>query len=117
MIYIRVYDLCRENCIAQKHATALHEIIHAELHAGRKVELDFAGTRRFLTIFFNLAVGQLYRDIPADVIERSLKVTNLEDLGQRVYLDAIDSAKLYYNDSEYRKAVDSVNAEEELACA
>jgi len=110
--YIKIYDLCGANCIAAKHATKLYEQIYPLLKAGKEVELDFTGTYRFLSIFFNIAIGQLFRDIPADQIERSLKFTNLDDLGQRVNKQVIESAKLYYADDNYRKAVDSVMAEQ-----
>lgn len=115
--YIKVYDLCGANCIAAKHATQLYEQIYPLLKSGQEVELDFAGTYRFLSIFFNIAIGQLFRDISADVVERSIKFTNLDDLGQRVNAQVIESAKLYYADDNYRKAVDSINAEELLAYA
>jgi hypothetical protein len=115
--YIKVYDLCGANCIAAKHATQLYEQIYPLLKAGKEVELDFAGAYRFLSIFFNIAIGQLFRDIPAADISRSLKFTNLDDLGQRVNAQVIESAKLYYSDDNYRKAVDIVNAEELLAYA
>lgn len=110
--YIKVYDLCGANCIAAKHATQLYEQIHPLLKAGKEVELDFAGTYRFLSIFFNIAIGQLFRDIPADAIAKSLKFTNLDELGQRVNTQVIESAKLYYADDNYRKAVDSVMSEQ-----
>jgi STAS-like domain of unknown function (DUF4325) len=35
------------------------ELIHHQLLAGRLVELDFAGVRRLLSVFFNFAIATL----------------------------------------------------------
>lgn len=111
----KIYELIGENCISQRDGQKLYDLIYPQIKAGKTVELDFTDVRRFLSIFFNCAIGQLLRDIPVKDFDRLLVVSNLSPLGEQVYRKAIESAKRYYSDEQYRQLVDQINLEYSLS--
>lgn len=108
----KVYELIGENCMSQKAGQQIYDLIYPQLQAGKSVELDFAGVRRFLSVFFNFAIGQLLRDIKPEDLDRLLVVSNLSPLGQQTYDEVIENAKRYYSDEQYRQAVDEMVLEQ-----
>lgn len=108
----KVHELIGENCMSQLAGQQMYDLIHPQLQAGESVELDFTGVRRFLTVFFNFAIGQLYRDIEAEDLEKLLVLSHLSPLGQQTYENVIDHAKRYYSDEQYRQAVDEMILEQ-----
>ncbi|MEH1922211.1 STAS-like domain-containing protein [Nostoc sp.] len=108
----KVYELIGENCMSQQSGQQIYDLIYPQLQAGKLVELDFADVRRFLTVFFNFAIGQLLRDIKAEDLDRLLVLSNLSPLGQQTYDDVIEDAKRYYSDEQYHKAVDEMVLEQ-----
>ncbi|HYW19822.1 MAG TPA: STAS-like domain-containing protein [Nodularia sp. (in: cyanobacteria)] len=108
----KVYELIGENCMSQKAGQQIYDLIHPQLQAGKPVELDFTGARRFLSVFFNFAIGQLWRDIKPEELDQLLVVSNLNPLGQQTYDNVIEYAKRYYSDEQYREAVDEMVLEQ-----
>jgi hypothetical protein len=111
---LNIYELFGENCMSQQAGQRLYEKIHPALQRGQLVELDFAGVKRFLSVFFNFAIGQLLRDINPDTLDRLLTVSNLTPVGQQTYEHVMENAKRYYSDSPYRQAVDEMIEEQSL---
>lgn len=112
---LNIYELFGENCMTQQAGQQLYEKIHPELQANQPVELDFAGVKRFLSVFFNFAIGQLLRDIKAEDFDRLLSVKNLTPIGQQTYDRVLENAKRYYSEPQYRQAVDEM-VEEQSVC-
>ena len=110
----KIYDLIGENCMTQQAGQQVYDLIYPELQAGQPVELDFAQVRRFLSVFFNFALGQLLRDIKAEDLDRLLIVSNLNPIGQQAYDRVLENAQHYYSDEMYRKAVDEMVQEQSL---
>lgn len=110
----RIYNLIGENCMTQKAGQQIYDLIHSRLQAGQPVELDFDRVRRFLSVFFNFAIGQLLRDIKAEDLDRLLIMSNLNPVGQQAYDRVIENALHYYSDETYRKAVDEMLQEQSL---
>lgn len=110
----KISELIGENCMSQSSGQKLYELIYPQLKAGETVELDFTGVKRFLAIFFNVAIGQLLRDIVAEDLEKLLFLSNLSPLGEQIYYNVIETAKRYYSDEKYRQAVDEMNLEYSL---
>ncbi|MGV0106041.1 STAS-like domain-containing protein [Nostoc sp. DSM 114160] len=108
----KVYELIGENCMSQQSGQKIYDLIYPQLQAGKLVELDFADVRRFLSVFFNIAIGQLLRDIKAEDLDRLLVVSNLSPLGQQTYDNVIENALRYYSDEQYREAVDEMVLEQ-----
>lgn len=112
---LNIYELFGENCMSQQAGQQLYEKIHPALQTGQPVELDFAGVKRFLSVFFNFAIGQLLKDIDPDALDRLLTVSNLTPVGQQTYDGVLENAKRYYSDPDYRHAVDEM-VEEQSVC-
>lgn len=112
---LSVYEITGENAMTRQAGEALYSKVHPLLREGQSVELDFAGVKRHLTVFFNFAIGQLYRDISAENLQRLMTVSNLTPLGQKVLERVRENAERYYSDERYRKAVDNL-IEEQSVC-
>jgi hypothetical protein len=108
----KIYELIGENSMSQKAGQQIYDLIYPQLQAGKAVELDFAGVRRFLSVFFNFAIGQLLRDIKPEDLDQLLVVSNLSPLGQETYDNVIENAKRYYSDEQYREAVNEMILEQ-----
>jgi STAS-like domain of unknown function (DUF4325) len=111
---LKVYELFGENCMTQQAGQQLYEKIHSLLKAGQAVELDFDGVKRFLSVFFNFAIGQLLRDIQPEDLEQLLSITHLSPIGQQTYDRVLENAKQYYSNAEYHQAVDEMVQEQSL---
>lgn len=111
---LTVYQLLGENCMTQQAGQQLYGEIYPFLRAGEAVELDFEGVRRFLSVFFNFAIGQLLRDIPDPELERLLSVSHLSPMGQQIYERVLENARRYYANPEYREAVDAMVQEQSI---
>ena len=82
------------------------------LLSGNPVELDFTGVQVFASPFFNLAIGHLLKDIPADNLNRLVEFTAISSEGWNVLERVIANAKHYYSDEQFRNAVDAVITEQ-----
>ena len=110
----RIYELIGENCMTQQAGQQIYNLIHPKLQAGQPVELDFTRVRRFLSVFFNFALGQLLCDIKAEDLDRLLTTSNLNPVGQQACTRVLENASHYYSDATYRKAVDEMLQEQSL---
>jgi hypothetical protein len=69
--------------------------------------------KRFLSVFFNFAVGQLLRDIAPSNLERLLTVRNLTSVGQQSYDRVLENATHYYAlDEKEQKTIDAIVLEQ-----
>ncbi len=100
------------NAMTQESGEAIYNKIHPLLLEDQPVELDFSGVRRYLTVFFNFAVGQLYRDIDANKLNELLTFSGLNPVGEKVLARVQENAKRYYTDEQYRDTVDAVILEQ-----
>lgn len=110
----KVCEIIGENAMSQKTGQQIYNLIHPQLQAGESVELDFAGVKRLLSVFFNFAIGQLLHDITTEDFDRLLVVSNLNPVGQQTYNNVIENATHYYSDEKYRKAIDEMILEQSL---
>lgn len=110
-----IREVIGENCMTQQSGQQIYEMIYPRLQAGQPVELDFAGAKHFLSVFFNFAIGQLLRDLDAKTFDRLLTVSNLSPVGQQTYDRVLENAKRYYSEPKYRQAVDEM-IEEQSVC-
>jgi STAS-like domain of unknown function (DUF4325) len=115
MLY-KVRDTTGEYAIDGSDGLKLYNEIHSDLLEGNSVELDFDGVHVFASIFFNFAIGQLLRDLPADTLNILLSFKNLSSTGKEILDEVIKNAKLYYSDFSYRNAVDAVMEEYAASC-
>ena len=97
-------------CIIRADGQKIYDHIHPTLQGGEDVILDFAGVNHYASPFFTHAVGRLFRDIDAKVLEGKLHFENINRVGSNIVECVKENAARYYNDPDYRKAVNSVLA-------
>jgi STAS-like domain of unknown function (DUF4325) len=106
-----VHDITGWPAIAPSSGEKLYAQISPLLIAGQDVELDFKGVEVFATVFFNIAIGNLLKDVLIDNLKRQLKITNLNEAGQKILERVIENSNRYYTEPSYRNAVDIVMEE------
>lgn len=104
---VKLHDLFGENLLNFEDGARVHKLVHDELVARRAVVLDFSGVRIVASAFLNAAVGQLYADVPSDVIKKHLTAENASDIALFALKRVVENSKRYYSDHQYRDAVDS----------
>lgn len=109
---LSVHEITGDNAMTREAGETIYNKIQPLLLEEQSVELDFAGVRRYLTVFFNFAIGQLYRDISADKLDELLQISGLNSVGEKVLDRVRDNAKLYYTDEQYRDKVDAAILEQ-----
>jgi hypothetical protein len=95
-------------CIIQEDGQRIYEAIHGSLLNGNSVILDFEGVRQFASPFFNVAIGQLLKDINPDTLRSLISFENLTSTGRMLVERVIENASRYHADVDYRKIVDSI---------
>lgn len=108
----KIFDLVGKYAISAESGQKLYDQIHPVLLSGDPVELDFTGVQVFASPFFNLAIGHLLKDIPADNLNRLVEFTAINPEGWNVLERVIVIAKHYYSDEQFRNAVDAVITEQ-----
>ena len=102
-----------DRCIVRADGQKIYDHIHTTLQGGEDVTLDFADVDLYAAPFFNCAVGKLFQDIDAKVLEGKLHFENISRIGSNIVECVKENAARYYNDPDYRKAVNSVLARQD----
>jgi STAS-like domain of unknown function (DUF4325) len=110
----KIHDLIGAYCVTPQSGQDIYDILHPLLIDQKEVELDFLGIKAYASPFFNYAVGQLLKDISYEDLCHLVKYKNLSSVGNKVLDVVLNSAKRYYSDEDYRRAVKEVR-EDELA--
>jgi STAS-like domain of unknown function (DUF4325) len=110
MLY-NVYEITGQYAIAPSKGEKLYAQISPLLVAGQDIELDFKGVEISATAFFNVAIGSLLENISIEKLRHQLKITNLNDAGQKIFERVIENSNRYYTEPSYRNAVDTVMEE------
>jgi hypothetical protein len=105
---INVQQLVGDVCMTFEDGQRLHDAYRPAFDGGETVELDFAGTRIFVSQFFNAAVGQLLKDHGIDEVRRRLQCINLPPAAKDPLRRSVENAERYYHDPKYREALDRV---------
>jgi|SRR5208282_111935 len=109
---LNVQKLVGDVCMTQEDGEKLYAAYRAAFDAGETVELDFAGTRIFVSQFFNAAVGQLLESYEVEEVRRRLRCVNLPPAAQAPLRRSVENAERYYRDPKYREALDRVLADQ-----
>jgi len=112
---INVHSLVGDMCMTYADGQKLHAAYRPAFDAGEEITLDFAGTRIFVSQFFNAAVGQVLEQHPVGEVRRRLKFENLPDSGRLPLARSVENAERYYRDPNYRAALDKVLTTEATA--
>jgi hypothetical protein len=114
-VCLKVKDIINsEWAVSTENAGDVFDLISAHLQSDDKVILSFDDIKLMTPIFFNLAVGCLYRDFEQEFIESRLSYINLPEYDSdkliRIYCDR---AIRYFKNYEYFTGL----TERPLACA
>jgi hypothetical protein len=112
---INVLSLIGEMCMTYADGQKLHATYRPAFDAGESVTLDFAGTRIFVSQFFNAAVGQVLEHHTIDEVRQRINFENLPDAGRVPLQRSVENAERYYRDPNYRSALDKVLTTEATA--
>src|SRR6266576_1369481 len=75
-----------------------HAAYRPAFDKGETVELDFAGTRIFVSQFFNAAIGQLLKDCGIEEVRRRLQCVDLPAAAAGQLRRSVENAERYYHD-------------------
>jgi hypothetical protein len=91
-VIIRVIDVIGSPmAVSSRDAQKVHDAILNEFRAGNKVALSFDGTRKAISAFLNVAVGQLYSSLPEGKVDDDL---SFEDVPETLQV-RIDEVKYH----------------------
>ena len=77
---IKVYDITGNTAIRHDLAERLYLILRLELGTQwQPTTLDFTGVDHVLCLFLHVAIGQLYRDLPAMYVDRKLRIIGMSE--------------------------------------
>jgi hypothetical protein len=105
---VNVQNLVGAVCMTYEDGAKVHNAYRAAFDRGETVELDFAGTRVFVSRFFNAAVGQLLEKYSKDEVRRRLIPLNLPFAGAAPMRQSIENAERFYRDPHFQAALDRV---------
>ena len=105
---IIIKDEVGPRCVTKEDGQKIYDMIHKPFKAGKTVALDFGGVAQFAAPFFNIAVGQLLKDVEKNVLRRLLQIENINETGRLVAERVIDNADKYHGDVNYREIVDNI---------
>ena len=104
---LRVVDIVGSRlCLFSEDGQKVHDAILAELRNGRKVRLSFEGVEALTAAFLNVAVGQLYGELPRAEIKARLSVADASQDDLFVLKRVVDRAKEFF--AEQRQPVTAV---------
>jgi STAS-like domain of unknown function (DUF4325) len=111
-----IYEITGQYAIAPNSGQELYDQIFPHLSEGKNIELDFSRVNIFATAFFNVAMGQLLKDLSRSDLNRQIQITGLNNDGQYILKRVMDNSERYYTQPSYRQAVDSVMEEYMANC-
>jgi hypothetical protein len=95
-ITIHIHATTGEYASDSSEAWTVYAQIHPELLAGNSVTLNFSGVAVFSAVFFNVAIAQLLKDIPPDMLRDRLKIEGLSGHGRELLRKCVENAKGFY---------------------
>ncbi len=97
-IKIKVADLIGSPlCISAEDGQKVFEKIEKLVNAGKKVTISFENVTMLISLFLNVAIGQLYGSCSEDAIRTQLKVEGLSSDDMELLKRVVDNAKKYYS--------------------
>ncbi len=87
-------------CISADDGQKVFEKIEQLLKVGKHVTISFENIDMLISLFLNVAIGQLYGSFSEDEIKANLKVENLVSDDMELLKQVVDNAKKYYSDKK-----------------
>ncbi|TWI73967.1 uncharacterized protein DUF4325 [Desulfobotulus alkaliphilus] len=100
-IKIKVADLIGSPlCISAEDGQKVFDKIEQLLRAGKQVSISFENVSMLISLFLNVAIGQLYGSFSEDEIRTQLKVEGLSSDDMELLKHVVDNAKKYYSNKK-----------------
>ena len=100
-----IYSLIGAYCISAQQGQELYDAIHLQLTSNIEIKLDFSGVKDCSALFFNYAIGQLFKDISDADLTRLVEFSNLESMGLKTLEMSINGARRYYIGGNYSQVI------------
>lgn len=98
---IKVVEIIKSPlCISADDGQIVFDTLAPMLKEGRKVTISFEGATTIISLFLNVAIGQLYGSLEENRIKNQLQVAGLFDDDLEMLKRVVDNAKRYYANSE-----------------
>jgi len=98
-----------ELCITSGDGQKIFNLIVSCFKKNEKIELDFIGVRSVSPCFCNFSFNKLFENYTREQINRNVTLSNLKGSHQQTINRCLDNFEKYYNDANYRYAVDFVS--------
>ncbi len=100
-ITIKVTDLIGTPlCISAEDGQKVFEKTKQLILSGRKITISFENATMLISLFLNVAIGQLYESLSEEAIRTHLKVEGLSPDDMELLKRVVDNAKKYYSNKE-----------------
>jgi len=105
-ITIKVTDLIGSRlCISSEDGQKVFEKAESLLKRGKNVTISFDSVTMLISLFLNVAIGQLYGSFSEEEVRSMVKVDGLSVDDMELLKRVVDNAKKYYaNSKEYDAA-------------
>lgn len=113
-IIVKVTDLIgSELCISAEDGQKVFEKILLLLKEGKLITISFEHVTMLISLFLNVAIGQLYGSLAESEIKSLVRVDGLADDDIELLKRVVDNAKKYYSNTKaYDEAWQGVSDEE-----
>ncbi len=100
-IKIKVADLIGSQlCISVEDAQKVFGKVDQLVRDGKQVTISFENVTMLISLFLNVAIGQLYGSFSEDTVRSQLKVEGLSSDDMELLKRVVDNAKKYYSNKE-----------------
>ena len=100
-IKIKVTDLIGSPfCISAEDGQKIFGKVEKLLKEGKLVTISFENVTMLISLFLNMAIGQLYGSFSEDTVRSQLKVEGLSPDDRELLKRVVDNAKKYYANKE-----------------
>ena len=110
-IKIKVADLIGSSlCISAEDGQKVFGKVEQLVKDGKQVTISFENVTMLISLFMNVAIGQLYGSFSEETIRAQLKVEGLSSDDMELLKRVVDNAKKYYSN---KKSYDDAWLEED----
>lgn len=96
-ITIKVADLIGSPlCISAEDGQKVYQKVESFLKIGRQVTISFDRVTMLISLFLNVAIGQLYGSFSEDEVRSMVQVDGLSGDDMELLKRVVDNAKKYY---------------------
>lgn len=113
-ISVRVADIIGSPvCISAEDGQKVFEKIVPLLKEGKKITLSFERVDILISLFLNVAIGQLYDTFSEEDIRALVKVAGLDDDDIEMLRRVVENAKRYYSNQKAYDAAWQLEGDED----